>query len=84
MDAVIARSVTRISASAVDPTIKNFHWGDLTRGQFEAYDRGGTHPLLLDADGNLTEGTGYNVFMVAGGHMATPDTGVLEGITRRT
>lgn len=84
MDAVITRSVTRISPSAVDPTVKNFHWGDLTRGQFEAYDRGATNPLLLDGDGNLTEGAGYNVFMVAAGHMATPDAGVLEGITRRT
>ena len=84
IDGVIARTVTRISPSSVDPTVKNFHWGDLTRGQFEAYDRGGSHPLLLDADDNLTEGAGYNVFVVSEGRMATPDAGVLEGITRRT
>lgn len=84
IDGVIARTVTRISPSSVDPTVKNFHWGDLTRGQFEAYDRGGSHPLLLDADDNLTEGPGYNVFVVSEGRMATPDAGVLEGITRRT
>jgi branched-chain amino acid aminotransferase len=84
MDGVIARTVTRISPSSVDPTVKNFHWGDLTRGQFEAYDRGGRHPLLLDADDHLTEGAGYNAFVVSEGRMATPDAGVLEGITRRT
>lgn len=84
IDGVIVRTVTRISPSSVDPTVKNFHWGDLTRGQFEAYDRGGSHPLLLDANANLTEGAGYNVFVVSEGRMATPDAGVLEGITRRT
>lgn len=29
---VIARDVIRIDPAAVDPTVKNFHWGDLTRG----------------------------------------------------
>ena len=28
----IAREVVRIDPAAVDPTVKNFHWGDLTRG----------------------------------------------------
>jgi hypothetical protein len=32
MHAVITRTVRRISSQAVDPTVKNFHWGDLTRG----------------------------------------------------
>ena len=32
MDAVIARTVQRIPTTSVDPTVKNFHWGDLTRG----------------------------------------------------
>jgi branched-chain amino acid aminotransferase len=31
MDAVITRSVRRIPPASVDPTVKNFHWGDLTR-----------------------------------------------------
>ncbi len=84
MATVIARDVSRIPAGSVDPTVKNFHWGDLTRGLFEAYDRGGTHALLLDQDGHLTEGPGYNLFVVKAGAIATPDRGVLEGITRRT
>ena len=33
-------------------------------------------------DGNVTEGPGFNVFAVTDGVVATPDRGVLEGITR--
>jgi branched-chain amino acid aminotransferase len=84
MDAVVARTVERISTRAVDPTVKNFHWGDLTRGLYEAYDRGARFPVLLDADGRVTEGPGYNVFAIRDGGLATPDAGALEGITRRT
>ena len=32
---VVART-PRIPADSVDPTIKNYHWGDLTRALFEA------------------------------------------------
>ncbi|MEM1331854.1 MAG: aminotransferase class IV [Actinomycetota bacterium] len=81
---VIARDTVRIPTKSVDPTVKNFHWGDLTRGAFEAYDRGGTLSALPDLDGNLTEGPGFNLFLVVDGELHTPDTGVLEGITRRT
>jgi branched-chain amino acid aminotransferase len=84
MDAVIARTVRRIPVASVDPTVKNFHWGDLTRGLYEAYDRGAHYPILLDADGNVTEGAGYNVFAYADGVLRTPASGTLRGITQRT
>jgi branched-chain amino acid aminotransferase len=84
MDAVIVQSVRRIPTDSVDPTVKNFHWGDLTKGLYEAYDRGANQGLLLDHRGNLTEGPGYNVFAVIEGNLLTPASGVLEGITRRT
>jgi branched-chain amino acid aminotransferase len=84
MHAILARTALRIPPSSVDPTVKNFHWGDLTRALFEAYDRGGTHPILLDRDGLVTEGAGYNVFAVVDGRLLTPAAGVLEGITRMT
>ncbi|MDN5852948.1 MAG: aminotransferase class IV, partial [Actinomycetia bacterium] len=71
MDAVIVRSTRRIPTESVDPTVKNFHWGDLTRGLFEAYDRGGQHPILLDHRGLVTEGPGYNVFAVVDGTLVT-------------
>jgi branched-subunit amino acid aminotransferase/4-amino-4-deoxychorismate lyase len=83
-DVVVTRGTHRIPPGAVDPTVKNFHWGDLTRGLFEAYDRGGVLPILPGADGLVTEGPGFNVFACTGGVLRTPGHGVLEGITRRT
>jgi branched-chain amino acid aminotransferase len=80
---VIAETV-RIPPHSVDPTAKNFHWADLTRGQFEAFDRGADFCVLLDETGNVTEGAGFNIFVVRDGAIATPDAGVLEGITRQS
>ncbi|MGH7191467.1 MAG: aminotransferase class IV [Acetobacteraceae bacterium] len=74
--------VRRIPASSVDPRAKNFHWADMTEALFEASDTGADNPILLDLDGNVTEGPGFNVFAVNSGKIATPDRGVLEGITR--
>ena len=74
----------RISPRAIDPRTKNYHWLDLTLGVFDAYDAGAETVVLVDGAGNVVEGPGFNVFVVAGGVLATPETGVLEGITRRT
>lgn len=84
VDVVVTRGTRRIPPGAVDPTVKNFHWGDLVRGLFEAYDRGGALPILPDGDGLVTEGPGFNVFALIDGVLHTPARGVLEGITRRT
>jgi branched-chain amino acid aminotransferase len=81
---LIIAETLRIPADSVDPTAKNFHWADLTRGQFEALDRGADFALLLDSDGNVTEGPGFNVFFVIDDVVLTPEAGVLEGITRKS
>ncbi len=81
---LIIAETLRIPPGSVDPTAKNFHWADLTRGQFEALDRGADFALLLDSDGNVTEGPGFNVFFVIDDVVVTPDAGVLEGITRKS
>jgi len=81
---IIAEKTIRIPANAIDPTIKNFHWGDLTGGIYEAYDRGGYTVVLPDAEGNITEGPGFNVFVYYKDTLLTPESEVLEGITRRT
>jgi branched-chain amino acid aminotransferase len=81
---VVARDTVRVSPGAIDPTVKNFMWGDFNRALLEAYERGAVLPILSDGDGNLTEGPGVNVFVVRDGALHTPDRGVLEGITRRT
>lgn len=81
---VVARTTRRIPPDAVDPTVKNFHWGDLVRGLFEAYDRDASLPILTDGEEHVTEGPGFNVFALAGGRLHTPSRGVLGGITRMT
>lgn len=79
---LIISQVPRISPASVDPTVKNFHWGDLTRALFEAFDRGGETAVLVDGDGYLSEGPGFNVFRVHDGRVTSPGGTVLEGITR--
>jgi branched-chain amino acid aminotransferase len=74
----------RIAPESVDPTVKNYHWLDLETGLLEAYERGGETVILVDAQDNVVEGPGFNVFAVANGTISTPDRGVLEGITRKT
>ena len=40
-------------------------------------------PILMDMDGYLTEGTGYNMFLVSDGVIRTPqDKAILQGISR--
>lgn len=82
--AVVARTVKRTPSDCFDPTIKNLQWGDLTRGMFEAGGRSAMYPFLTDGDGNLTEGSGFNVVLVKDGVLYTPDCGVLPGITRKS
>jgi branched-chain amino acid aminotransferase len=60
----VAKTVRRISPSSVNPKVKNYHWGDFTKGLFEAKDHGAETVILLDDDGNVTEGPGFNVFAV--------------------
>jgi branched-subunit amino acid aminotransferase/4-amino-4-deoxychorismate lyase len=81
--AVVTRDVTRTPPGSMDPTIKNLQWGDLSRGFFEAFDRGANLPLLPDGQGNITEGC-YNIFTVHDHVLRTPARGVLEGVTRLT
>jgi branched-chain amino acid aminotransferase len=76
--------VQRIAPGSVDPTAKNYHWLDMTMGLYEAYERGGETAILVDRKSNVVEGPGFNVFVVEDGGIFTPDSGVLEGITRRT
>ena len=79
---LIIAGTPRIPEASVDPRVKNFHWADMTAALFEAQDRGADQPVLLDLEGNVTEGPGFNVFAVTDGRVVTPDRGALEGITR--
>lgn len=78
-------SWTRISESNLPPRIKaaaNYHNSRLAllQAKTDGYD----DAVLLGANGKVTEGPGYNLFMVRDGVLCTPPTtdGILEGITR--
>jgi branched-chain amino acid aminotransferase len=74
----------RIPPASIDPAIKNYHWLDLVRGLYDAYDRSAETAVILDFNGNVAEGPGFNVFCVKDAKLSTPAVGVLPGITRRT
>lgn len=82
--AIAISDIQRIAPGSVDPTVKNYHWLDLVMGLFEAYEKDAETVVLSDAEGNVTEGPGFNIFAVRDGRIVTPDAGVLEGVTRRT
>ncbi len=75
--------VKRIAPNSVDPTAKNYHWGDFTQGLIQAKEQSFDNTLLLDENGHVTEGPGFNVFVLKDGRISTPKSGVLEGITRK-
>ena len=80
----IAQNAYRIPENSVNPLVKNYHWGDFTQGIFEAKEKNYETVILLDYDGNVTEGPGFNVFAVKDKVLITPDRGVLAGVSRKT
>ena len=80
----IAKQSIRIDPRSVDPKVKNFHWGDMTKALYEAYETEAETTVLPNADGYITEGPGFNIFAFSDGQLWTPESGMLEGITRRT
>lgn len=77
-------SIPRIPSQSVDPTVKNYHWLDFIAGLYGAYEADAENVVLVDLDGNISEGPGFNLFAVSDGTAVTPKQGVLEGITRAT
>jgi branched-chain amino acid aminotransferase len=77
-------SMPRVPDACVDPEVKNYQWSDLTSGLIEAHDNGFDTTVLCDVAGFVTEGPGFNVFVVKEGRVLTPDRGSLHGITRRS
>ncbi len=75
--------VERVSSRAIDQRFKNYNRADLVQARIDAFERGCDDAILAGPDGCLTEGPGYNLFVVREGRVASPDANVLEGVTRR-
>ena len=69
---------------SLDPKVKHYSRMNFNLADLEAADVDpDAWPILTDSEGNLTEGTGYNVFLVTDGVIRTPgDRNILQGVSR--
>lgn len=74
----------RVPSVSVDPFVKHYHWLDFEMGLLDSFDAGSDTVVLVDLNGNITEGPGFNLFADVEGRLLTPSTDVLDGMTRRT
>ena len=81
----IITKVRSYSSSMLDAKVKHHSRMNFVLAELEARDIDPEGlPLLLDVDGNVTEGLGYNVFIVNDGVLKTPkDDNILQGISRQ-
>ena len=77
-------AIQRVPPQTIEPTIKHYQWLDFEMGLLEAYDAGAETVIVVDRNGDVAEGPGFNVFIVERGRLATPASGVLDGMTRRS
>jgi branched-chain amino acid aminotransferase len=81
---VITSSLRRASPDSVPPQIKSLNYLTSVLAAAEARAHGAHEALMLNAAGEIAEGTADNVFLVSRGRVHTPpvSAGGLEGITR--
>ena len=74
------------SPQSLDPKVTHYSRMNFVLAELEAADVDpDALPLLLDTDGNVSEGTGANFMIVTGGTLRTPkDTSTLQGVSRMT
>jgi branched-chain amino acid aminotransferase len=81
--AIIA-STRALPAQCLDPKIKSLSRQHFDLAVLQGKAAGMDVALILDLDGHVTEGPGFNVFAVRNGTLYSPPEGVLMGITRQT
>jgi branched-chain amino acid aminotransferase len=77
-------SLKRATRGGLDPRIKSSNLLTNVLALREAHRKGAYEAILLNAEGNVAEGSMSNVFRVSKGVVRTPplSAGILEGITR--
>jgi branched-chain amino acid aminotransferase len=80
----ITVTVRRNSSAALPPNIKSLNYLNNILAKIEANVKGGNEAIFLDDAGNVSEGSGDNIFVVKDGKIFTPHTlNNLKGITRK-
>ena len=75
----------RTSPDSLNPAIKSLNYLNNIMGKLEAIHGGVDEAIMLNAQGQVTEGTADNLFIARGGALYTPPSwvGILEVITRK-
>jgi len=79
----ITVSVRRNAPEALPTNIKSLNYLNNILAKLEANVKGGNEAIIFDVRGNLSEGSGDNIFLVKGGAIRTPFVQInLHGVTR--
>lgn len=81
---IVTAQRPRVDRRALDPSIKSLNYLNNVLAKIEATKAGVYEAVMLNHEGNVSECTGDNIFMIKDGEVITPpvDAGILEGITR--
>ena len=75
--------IRRNAPEALPPNIKSLNYLNNILAKIEANVKGGDEAIMIDVHGNVSEGSGDNIFVVKNGKIITPPTlNNLRGITR--
>ena len=82
---MITVPTVRVSPAALSPAIKSLNYLNNILAKIEAIQGHVLEAVMLNAQGNVAECTGDNLFLVRGGKILTPpiSAGALGGITRQ-
>jgi branched-chain amino acid aminotransferase len=79
----VTAAVRKTPTASLESRVKSNNYLNSILARFEAIDAGVDEAILLDLQGRVTEGSGDNVFAVAGDRLLTPPAiNILKGITR--
>lgn len=76
-------AVRRNAPESLSPNIKSMNYLNNILAKIEANQKGGDEAIILDVRGNISEGSGDNIFIIKNGTISTPTVmNNLRGITR--
>lgn len=79
----ITVGIRRNPPEALPPNIKSLNYLNNILAKIEANEKGADEAIIFDTHGNISEGSGDNIFIVKNGKILTPPTlNNLRGITR--